>query len=117
MPELTKYLKCVMLHCLSDAWGDGQVATSQCKLLDAKGKPDYSLVGREEGGISAACFRWITFYQHTFSINQACRKNSNTGEGCKHQSLKFALEDMGTKIQDSVIYDEAHHETWYPCLR
>ena len=51
------------------------------------------------------------FYQHTFSINQACRKNSNTGEGCKHQSLKFALEDMGTKIQDSVIYDEAHHET------
>ena len=74
MPELTKYLICVILHCLSDAWGDGQVAKSQCKLLDAKGKPDYSLVGRKEGGISAACFRWITFlptyFQHQSSLSE-----------------------------------------------
>ena len=68
LPELTKYLKGVMPHLPSNAGGDVQEASSQCYLLDAKGKPDYSFVGRKEGGISAACFRWISFDQHTFSF-------------------------------------------------
>ena len=67
LPELTKYLKGVMPHLPSNAGGDVQEASSQCYLLDAKGKPDYSFVGRKEGGISAACFEmdlfWPTYFQ------------------------------------------------------
>ena len=36
--------------------------------MDAKVNPDYSLVGRKDGGISATLIRWIFFDQHTFSF-------------------------------------------------